>query len=772
MNSFSSGRFRFSALIVSALVLVTGSALADDELPVLRIGIITDGPIVRETSFVDLFRSEIEGVAAGSYTVVLPEGAVVDGGWNPDLISSVMDELLSRSDLDVILAAGVGVSADICRRESTETPVVVPFAFGDCAVTCSRLPNVSTRALDLGEMISDDLRAFHDLIAFDRLAVLMDSVWPSNCTETELARALAPASVDVRFVSVPSGLTDAADLLPPDTDAVYVMPLFQLDETQLSSLAARLTDNGFPTFSLIGEAEVDLGILAGLNTTATMAALARGSALEVLDLAEGRAPQQAQSSDLGGQLTLNMATASKLGFSPTWELLTRARLLHDQGFQRDRPIDLASAIHQAIRANLDLAVRDRLVAAGAEDIRVARSNYRPKIDVGLAGVAIDENHAIAALGNYPMYAAGSLTLTQLIYSNDATANINIQKDLQQIRELDLDALKLDIARDTVTAYMNVMRTDALVRIRRDQVDLTRTNRELAQLRRSVGAAGAAEVYRWEAELATARAGLLDAISANSISERQLSRLLDEPLTTRWSPKEPEISATLETLGGERDAALLGTPDGYDRLASILVTQGLDRAPELAALDAAITAQERSYKAAKRAYYAPTVAARADVNQVLAKDTSGGLDLGDIGDLIPEFDDTSWQLGVQAALPVVTGGANKARRVQAQEELFALQTDRRNAEEKLSQRTLSALDTATASWSTISLRSEAADAASKTLELVRDAYARGAASIIDLLDAQNNALTSELGAVTAVYTFLDDWAEVQRSVAGIETTHPR
>ena len=263
-----------------------------------------------------------------------------------------------------------------------------------------------------------------------------------------------------------------------------------------------------------------------------------------------------------------------------------------------------------------------------------------------------------------------------------------------------------------------------------------------------------------------------AISANSMSERQLSRLLDEPLTTRWSPKEPEVSPTLQTLGGERDAALLETPDGYDRLASILVTQGLDRAPELAALDAAITAQERSYKAAKRAYYAPTVAARADVNQVLAKDTSGGLDLGDIGDLIPEFDDTSWQLGVQAALPVVTGGANKARRVQAQEELFALQTDRRNAEEKLSQRTLSALDTATASWSTISLRSEAADAASKTLELVRDAYARGAASIIDLLDAQNNALTSELGAVTAVYTFLDDWAEVQRSVAGIETTHPR
>jgi len=753
------------------LALACGTAIADDKLPVLRIGIITDGPIVRETSFVDLFRTEIEGVTAGSYAVEFPAGAVVDGGWDPDRISSAMDALLGRSDLDLVVAAGVGVSAEICGRESTEIPVVVPFAFGDCAVTCSRLPNVSTRAIDLGEMISRDLTAFHDLIAYDRLAVLMDSVWPSNCTETELARALAPHSVDVQFVPVPSGMSDPTDLLPPETDAVYVMPLFQLDEERLGALAANLTEKGIPTFSLIGEAEVNLGVLAGLNTTATMAALARGSALEVIDLAEGRPPQQAQRIDLGSQLTLNMATASTLGFSPTWELLTRARLLHDERFRRDRPIDLASAIRKAIRANLDIAVRDRRVAAGAEEIRAARSNYRPQIDIGLGGAAIDENHAIASLGNYPMYAAGSLTLTQLIYSEGASANITIQKELQNVRQLDLETLKLDIARDTVTAYMNVMRTDALVRIRRQQVDLTRTNRELARLRRSVGAAGAAEVYRWEAELATARAGLLDAISTNSLSERQLSRLLDEPLTTRWNPKEPEIAPTLRTLGGERDATLLETPDGYDRLTTSLVNLGLGRAPELAALDAAIAAQERAFKAAKRASYAPTVAARADVNQILAKDTSGGLDLGDIGDLIPEFDDTAWQVGIQAALPVVTGGANKARRIGAREELFALQTDRRNAEEKLSQRTLSALDTATASWSTIPLRREAADAASKTLELVRDAYGRGATSIIDLLDAQNSALTSELGAVTAVYAFLDDWAEVQRSVAGLTVAYP-
>jgi outer membrane protein TolC len=758
----------FLAAACIAIICPSTPAGAGDELPVIRVGIVTDGPILRHDGFVDLFKRELEGVTAGTATVEFPGAAVVDGRWTPEGVNAALDELLARTDVDVILAAGVGVSANVCARTATAKPVVVPFTFGDCAAGCARLPTVSARPIDLGSLISRDLAAFHDLIAFHRLAVLVDPMWRSTCTESELARILAPDDVEVEFISMETGTPGAAALLPPGTDAVYVMPLFRLNDRQLGALADELTVIGHPTFSLLGDAEVDLGVLAGLNTTAAMTALARGSALEVLDLMAGRGSQQPTAADLGGRLTLNMATARKLGFSPSWELLTRARLLHDEGSRRDRPIDLASAMRRAVAANLDLVVRDRRVAAGAEDIREARSTYRPQIDVGLGGVVVDENHAIASLGQYPMYAAGSLTLTQLIYSDGALANISIQKELQNVREFDLQSLRLDISRDAVAAYMNVMRSDALTRIRRHQVELTGTNLELARLRRSVGAAGAAEVYRWEAELATARAGLLDALALYRLSERQLSRLLDEPLTTRWNLKKPEIAAALDTLGGSADAALLDTPVGYDELTTSLVIRGLERSPELAALDAAIAAQERALRAAKRAAYAPTVAAEADLSQILAKDTSGGLDLGEIGDLIPEFDDTAWQVGVQASLPVVTGGANKARRIKAREELFALQTDHRNAEEKLGQRTLSALDTATASWSTISLRQQAADAAGKTLELVRDAYARGAASIIDLLDAQNNALTSELAAENSVYAFLDDWAEVQRSVAGLDT----
>jgi outer membrane protein TolC len=60
---------------------------------------------------------------------------------------------------------------------------------------------------------------------------------------------------------------------------------------------------------------------------------------------------------------------------------------------------------------------------------------------------------------------------------------------------------------------------------------------------------------------------------------------------------------------------------------------------------------------------------------------------------------------------------------------------------------------------------AAGAASKNLELVTDAYARGALSILELLDAQNAALVSDLAQTNAEFTFAIDMVRAQRAAGG-------
>ena len=757
--------FGLTLLVVSTISVVMAAGEEPTE-PSVRIGVVTDGPRARGFDLVELLKPEIEQVTGGSYTVEFVADGVLDGGWDRAGIDAALDELFQRSDLDLVLAVGVESAAAVCAREDLPVSVVVPFAFAECIPGCTQSPKLRINAMRLGQLMMADLNAFREVVSYSQVAVLTEPSWIAGCNVDRVAVTFGPEGATVRFVPVKPGDTDVLDDLPEGTDAVYLMRLQQVDDEGFRTLVQGLTDAGIPTFSMIGEMEVRQGVLAGLNTMSSINTLVRGAAVDVLDSLDGRDSTPEPYLDYGARLTVNMATASDLDLGVSWEVLSDAQLLNEDVSRRGEAVDLEAALDRAVEANLDLLVQDRVVAAGEEDIREARSNFRPHVDVSVLGAAIDSDRAFAALGQYERWASGSAELTQLIYSDRASANVMIQKEIQKARRADRETVRFDITRAAATAYMNLMRTEALVRIRQDDVDLNRANLNVARLRHSVGAAGTAEIYRWEAQLAAARAALLEAHSTRRLAERQLSRLLDRPVMLQWRPRAPGLEEGLRILGGVDTAPLLDNPNGFEQLTTDLLAQGLEASPELTAIDAAIAAQHRAYTAAKRRYYAPDVALAAGVGQIVAKyegdEDSGGFPPG----LLPDIDDTVWNLGVKINLPVVTGGANKARRIRADEELRGLRLQRRNVNLKISQRILSALDIAAASWPAISLRRQSAEAAAQTLRLVQDAYGRGAASILALLDAQNAALTAEFAAETAVYDFLDDWAEVQRSIADL------
>ena len=82
---------------------------------------------------------------------------------------------------------------------------------------------------------------------------------------------------------------------------------------------------------------------------------------------------------------------------------------------------------------------------------------------------------------------------------------------------------------------------------------------------------------------------------------------------------------------------------------------------------------------------------------------------------------------------------------------------------VAQQVRAALHQAGASWADIAQTRAAADAALRNLDLVTDAYARGAVSIVTLLDAQQAALQAGLSAANGVYAFLLDLMSAERAV---------
>jgi outer membrane protein TolC len=79
----------------------------------------------------------------------------------------------------------------------------------------------------------------------------------------------------------------------------------------------------------------------------------------------------------------------------------------------------------------------------------------------------------------------------------------------------------------------------------------------------------------------------------------------------------------------------------------------------------------------------------------------------------------------------------------------------------------ALQRAAGSFPSIALSRQAEAAANENLASVTDAYARGAVTVTDLIDAQTAALEAGLGAADAKFGFLLDFVSVLRAMSEFE-----
>ena len=68
---------------------------------------------------------------------------------------------------------------------------------------------------------------------------------------------------------------------------------------------------------------------------------------------------------------------------------------------------------------------------------------------------------------------------------------------------------------------------------------------------------------------------------------------------------------------------------------------------------------------------------------------------------------------------------------------------------------------------IELSSVAANSARRNYELVADAYARGAVTIIELLDAQDASFSADAAAADSKYRFLTTIMALQRAAGGFD-----
>jgi outer membrane protein TolC len=226
------------------------------------------------------------------------------------------------------------------------------------------------------------------------------------------------------------------------------------------------------------------------------------------------------------------------------------------------------------------------------------------------------------------------------------------------------------------------------------------------------------------------------------------------------PSADSVDSTLGYFRSERFGRLIDSPSSLDRFREFLVAEALARSPELAGLDERIAAQERRRLAAQRKRYIPELALEAGAGERIRASGAG------TEPVLPPLqqDDQSWNVSLTATWPIFTGGALRARLTTAELELGRLEAERYALEEEIEARMRLALHATGGSLLSIGLNEDAARAARESLGIVSDAYARGAVSITDLLEAQDALLNAQLAVENARYGYLIDLMSVLRAAA--------
>lgn len=773
------GRKNFFAVVLIGLLgmfFISGIVHAQETETKKRasFGLILDSHNQRGVGFLDVVKREIRVLMDQEYDVRFDPENIIYTQYDNVKVGKAFDSMFANPDVDIILAFGVMSSAKAYQLQTLPKPVIAPF------VVSTKLAQIpfkdgtsgvhNLNYLCVEDKDRDIVVDFADIAGFgkkDRMVLVFDRAFSLAVPELkeELDKSAEQAGVAYDLVIAEESADDVLARIPDGTKAVCLGPVMELSNDEFQKLINELNKRKIPTFSVWGEEAALKGVLASVGPKSDNLLYARRIALNAQRVMFGEDPA---GFDVfipnSGQLFFNVKTASQIGVSPSWDILSRAILVGEDALANSSSsgvLDVKQCVKMALDSNFSILARRKEVQAGRQDYISAVADLLPQAKVGLAGTMIDKDRAEASLGASPEKTLTfSGTLDQLIFSDKVWANKTVQKMFDLGREKRLDGYEQDIVKDTTVAYYTVLQALANERVQKQNLDLTKSNLDLAVVRRNSGVSGPAEVYRWESELAKSQKDLVQAQTERKKAQMQLAALIMKPLEEIVGIKDIRSDEMENLFSQGKLAEYLKNPQRFKTFRDFMVKKGLEYSPEIAAYNYSIKAQQRLLTSARRSYFLPDVTLSAQYNNLL--DSSGvGADLG-------TAPDDDWQVSINGSLDVFTGGAKLADNRQARYTLEQLRFERDDLVRQTETNIRTLLMDAMYSASSIDLSRKEHEAASKNLDVIKDSYSRGTVSILDLLDAQTSALVAAQVAEAAVYDHLMNVVRIKRAAGFLGT----
>lgn len=310
-----------------------------------------------------------------------------------------------------------------------------------------------------------------------------------------------------------------------------------------------------------------------------------------------------------------------------------------------------------------------------------------------------------------------------IYSGGAVKNrVRAARIRVEAGQADLRATESSLFSSVVAAYMDVIRTEAIVGLNRKNVSVLQTNLTATSDRFEIGDLTRTDVAQSQSRLAIAQSDLRSAEANLAAARETYIRLVGRaPDTLEAPPPLPNLPANADEASAialESNPDLIGARERTRAAEKDIDVAGASRLPTV-----------RLFGQGAYNNYLNTLARGVPGSGVSQTDTSA-------------------QAGAQLSIPIFQGGLPAAQRRQAQATASASLEQEIAVERDIIAQVRSAYTSWVASNDLIRSSQVAVDAASLSLEGVRAENSVGNRTILDILNAEQELLNAQVQLVTA------------------------
>ncbi|MEM7167315.1 MAG: TolC family protein [Planctomycetota bacterium] len=735
-------------------------------LPQRTIAIVRDGDSAHFDELIAGFAAELGSLAAGQYEFVVRDDW--NAGGDLAVIPALIEQVVIDPGVDVVFTAGIVSTSHAARMDpALRTKAIVGGAIEFADLDDSLLGGQGASALSNYTFVRSPRRIPADL---ERLAQLAQTTHVHALVEARVIEFFGSQldsrvqrleqRLGLKITMVAAGKTaeESVRRIPEDARAVYVSLLTSATTDSRRALFAAIAARGLPSLSIRGVVDVDLGALAGL-APANDSAVHRRMALNLHQILSGipteLLPVTLRAED---RLVVNMRTARQIGWSPDYDTSLAATFVEQDAVRRGEQLTLEQALEMAAVQSTNVRSARARSEADASQLDVLRALLRPQVSVGGQGAyrrVHDRINRLTTPRHSEELALGA-EISQLLYSHRVGSQVAAQREIAESTAEQLAAVRLDAMETVGVAFLDALSVEGLYRIEKENLLLTENNLQVAKLRREIGEAEPSEVFRWESSQAQARAQLILRDRDRLNARVQLNVALGVPRTKAWDLADIQLSDTEFYFLDEHLAAAVTNQQQFDDFLEFVKQEAAMNSPEVRSFERSVTAQGILLDERRTRNFLPEVSVNAGYDYVLQD-----------GESLSSDDQNEWSVGIGFSIPLFAGGTRRAEMRRLRATIRDLSAQRDAALYLIEQRALAAGYGISASHPGMRLSRRAQRAAEESFAAVQSKYSQGAATVVDLLDAQRELLARRQSAGIAGYEYLQDVVSLQRAMAWFE-----